>query len=482
MNIRDLKPALVWGIFDDITRVPRPSKHEEKIVAWLIDFAKQHNLEYKSDEVGNVVIRKGATVGYEDAPTVILQSHMDMVCEKNSDVQHDFMHDPIKTRIEDGWVKACGTTLGADCGIGMAAALAVLIDPSIEHGPIEALFTVDEETGLTGAFNLGKDMVTGRYLINLDSEDDGEIFIGCAGGVDTLATFRYRREAVGGDMCFYRIAFSGLCGGHSGDDIDKGRANSNKLLARLLLLAEENCELRLSQFDGGNLRNAIPREANAVVAVPKSKASEFEALAKAFAVAVADEYRITEPNMKFAIAKCEGADVINQKSQKALLRALVGLPNGVLAMSAALEGLVETSTNLASVKFEGRNKIVVTTSQRSSVESAKLYARESVASVFALAGAKVLHSDGYPGWAPNPESQLLEVCCASHRDLFGSEAKVRAIHAGLECGLFLEKYPWLEMVSFGPTLRGVHSPDERIEIATVEKFWLLLLDVLKRVK
>ena len=480
-TIKDLKPALVWEIFDEITRVPRPSKHEEQIIAWLIAFAERHGLDYERDAIGNVVIRKGATPGRESAPVVVLQSHMDMVCEKNSDTQHDFMRDPIRTYVDNGWLKAHGTTLGADCGIGMAAALAVLVDPTVEHGPIEALFTVDEETGLTGAFNLGESMLTGKYLINLDSEDDGEIFIGCAGGVDTLATFKYRREAIETPSAFYRVSVSGLCGGHSGDDIDKGRANSNKLLARLLSLGAEQFALRLAHFDGGNLRNAIPREATAVVALPVEHSEAFEALVNDFAAAVKEEFRITEPNMAFSLTAAEECEIIDAKAQKALLRAIIGLPNGVLAMSAALEGLVETSTNLASVKFEGRNSIVVTTSQRSSVESAKLYARESVAAVFALAGAKVVHSDGYPGWTPNPDSRLLDLCCQSYRDLFGAEAKVRAIHAGLECGLFLERYPSLEMVSFGPTLRGVHSPDERIEIATVEKFWLLLLEMLKRV-
>ncbi len=480
MTIRDLQPKLIWEIFDEITAVPRPSKHEEKIIEYLLDFAKRYNLEAERDQIGNVVIRKAATAGYEGVPTVILQSHMDMVCEKNSDTVHDFMTEPIRTKIEDGWVKAEGTTLGADCGIGMAAALAVLIDPTVEHGAIEALFTVDEETGLTGAFNLGEGMLTGKYLINLDSEDEGEIFIGCAGGVDTLGYFDYQTEKLPAGYEYYRIGVSGLKGGHSGDDIDKGLGNANKILAHFLYDAER-FGIRLGMFDGGNLRNAIPREAYAVVAVPEHTALIFETSLANYVSAVKALYAATEPNLKITLAQAAEQPVIDEDSQSSLLAAIVGLPNGVLAMSQTMKGLVETSTNTASVKFVD-GKIVVTTSQRSSVEIAKKNAMHSVEAVLALSGATVEHSDGYPGWTPNPNSSLLSWSIDSYKSLFGAEPKVRAIHAGLECGLFLEKYPHLEMVSFGPTLRGVHSPDERLEIATVDKFWRLLLDVLKRVK
>ena len=480
MTIRDLQPKLVWEIFDEITKVPRPSKREEKIIEYLVDFAQKHSLEYQRDQIGNVVIRKAATVGYEALPTVILQSHMDMVCEKNSDTEHNFDTDPIRTKIVDGWVKAEGTTLGADCGIGMAAALALLVDPTVEHGAVEALFTVDEETGLTGAFNLGEGMLTGKYLINLDSEDEGEIFIGCAGGVDTLARFDYSVETLPAGYEYYRIGISGLKGGHSGDDIDKGLGNANKILAAFLYDATRY-GIRLGMFDGGNLRNAIPREAYAVVAVPEHTALLFETALATYVSAVKAMYAPTEPNLKFTLGEAALQPVIDEDTQASLLAALVGLPNGVLAMSQTMKGLVETSTNLASVKFVD-GKIVVTTSQRSSVERAKRDAMHSVEAVLALAGATVEHSEGYPGWTPNPSSSLLNSTIESYKTLFGVEPKVRAIHAGLECGLFLEKYPHLEMVSFGPTLRGVHSPDERLEIATVDKFWALLLDVLKRVK
>ena len=480
--MKNLEPKLVWGLFDEITKVPRPSKKEEKIGKFLVEFAEKHNLEYQCDAIGNIVIRKPATAGYEALPTVVLQAHTDMVCEKNSDKVFDFDNDAIETIIDGDWVRANGTTLGADDGIGIAAALAVLIDESLEHPAIEALFTVDEETGLTGAFNLGEGMLTGKYLINLDSEDEGEVFIGCAGGVDTIATLPLVAEPLGEGYAFYEVAVSGLLGGHSGDDIDKGRANSNKVAMRIVEQAARLHSARIVSFDGGNLRNAIPREAKAILALPVKEALPFVSDALALGEAIKAEYAFTEPNMDIAVAECEPQQkALAEATQRNLLLAVIGVPTGVLAMSAAMPGLVETSTNLASVKFEGET-IVITTSQRSSLESAKEYAKLHIESVFVAAGCTVRHSDGYPGWAPNPHSQLLETTKQAYSSLFGVEPKVRAIHAGLECGLFLEKYPHLEMVSFGPTLRGVHSPDERLEIATVDKFWKLLIEVLRTVK
>ncbi|MFI3264195.1 MAG: aminoacyl-histidine dipeptidase [Rikenellaceae bacterium] len=481
-GISSLEPRTVWEQFDAITKVPRPSKKEGKIIAWLIDFAERHGLEYKRDKIGNVVIKAAATPSYEDRPTVILQSHVDMVCEKNSDVVFDFEREAIRTRIVDGWVKADGTTLGADCGIGMAAALAVLIDPTVEHGAIEALFTVDEETGLTGAFELEDGMLEGEYLINLDSEDEGELFIGCAGGIDTVATFNFQKVTSPQNYSFFRVDISDLLGGHSGDDINKGRVNSNKIIARLLWEGMNSYDLRLCYLDGGNLRNAIPREAYAIFGIPNPLKDHFLERYQLFESDIYSEVRLNEPNFKISLNQMPHIDnMIDLDCQTALVNALVGLPNGVVAMSAAVEGLVETSTNLASVKFTDNKTIVVTTSQRSSVESAKTYAMQMVESVFTLAGAEVTHSDGYPGWAPNPDSELLRLTVESYRSLFGEEPLVKAIHAGLECGLFLEKYPELDMISFGPTLRGVHSPDERLEISTVDKFWRLLCDTLKRI-
>ena len=485
MTIRDLEPKLVWEQFDDITKVPRPSKKEGKIIEWLVAFAQKHGFDYQTDSTGNVVMRKAATPGFEDRPAVILQSHMDMVCEKNSNVEFDFENDPIETYIDGEWVKAKGTTLGADCGIGMAAALAVLLDNSLEHPAIEALFTVDEETGLTGAFGLGEGMLTGKYLVNLDSEDEGELFIGCAGGVDTVATMTYESEELPEEYVFVRLEIGDLLGGHSGDDIDKGRANSNKLLARFLYNAIDKFQVALAEFDGGNLRNAIPREAFAIVGVPAAEKEDFEERYLEFGQMMMEEFKHTEPRMRFAVSDVEVAPkhVMSNDDMCYLLLTLVGLPNSVLGMSFAMPGLVETSSNLASVKFDlEKQEIKVTTSQRSSVESAKLYAAQHIESVFYLAGFDVEHSDGYPGWAPNPDSKLLTESVECYRRLFNKEPKVRAIHAGLECGLFLEKYPHLEMVSFGPTLRGVHSPDERLEISTVDKFWKLLVELLRVIK
>ena len=484
MTIRDLEPKLIWEQFDDITKVPRPSKKEGKIIEWLVAFAQKHGFDYQTDETGNVVIRKAATAGFEDRPAVILQSHMDMVCEKRSDVEFDFENDHIRTKIDGEWVKAEGTTLGADCGIGMAAALAVLLDNSLEHPAIEALFTVDEETGLTGAFGLGEGMLTGKYLVNLDSEDEGELFIGCAGGIDTVAKFDYDLEPAPEGYAFVRLQVGDLLGGHSGDDINKGLANSNKLLARFLYNACDTFQIALAKFDGGNLRNAIPREAYAIVGVPAESKEDFEERYLEFGQMMMEEFKHTEPRMRFAVEDVEEpvSEVMINDDMCALLITLVGLPNGVLAMSFAVPGLVETSTNLASVKFNNEQQVVITTSQRSSVESAKLYAAQTIESVFYLAGCDVEHSDGYPGWSPNPDSTLLATTVECYRNLFATEPKVRAIHAGLECGLFLEKYPHLEMVSFGPTLRGVHSPDERLEIATVDKFWKLLVELLRVVK
>ena len=481
MLLRDLQPKAVWEQFDALTRVPRPSKKEERVIEFLIEFAKSHNIEWQRDEIGNVVMRKPATAGYESRPTVILQSHMDMVCEKNSDVEFDFEHDAIRAVVDGEWVRAEGTTLGADDGIGMAASMALLLDEEAEHGALEALFTVDEETGLTGAFNLGEGMLTGKYLINLDSEDEGEIFIGCAGGVDSVAYFALEQEATPEGLSFYRVDVKDLVGGHSGDDINKGRANSNKLIARLMLSAQEQFGARVSRIEGGNLRNASPREAYAVVGVPAESVAAFDAMVQSYASNVKATFTETEPDMNITFSSVEGiTSVLTSDLQSRLLTALVYVPNGVIAMSQAVEGLVETSTNLASVKFIAE-QIVVTTSQRSSVESDKHAVKDSVHNCFAEGGAVVEHSDGYPGWEPNPDSQLLATTVESYERLFGVKPKVRAVHAGLECGLFLEKYPHLEMVSFGPTVTGVHSPDERINIATVEKFWLHLKDVLKSI-
>ena len=480
--ITSLEPRIVWEQFDAITRVPRPSKKEGRIIEFLVAFAEKHGIEYRKDATGNVVMRKPATPGYEDRPGVILQSHMDMVCEKRSDVVFDFERDAIRTRIDGGWVKAEGTTLGADCGIGMAAALAVLLDPAAQHGPLEALFTVDEETGLTGAFGLGEGMLSGKYLLNLDSEDEGELFIGCAGGIDTLATFRYTAGAAPADYAYFRVGVSGLQGGHSGDDIDKGRVNSNKVVARFLWAAMQEFDLRLSRFDGGNLRNAIPREAWAVFGVPAGRKAGFAAFCERFAADLGAEFRLREPSFRIDFSETERpASVIDAATQRGLVYALAGVPNGVVEMSFAVPGLVETSTNLASVKFEGEDRIVVTSSQRSSVESAKLCVMRSVEAVFALAGAKTELTGAYNGWNPDMESPILKAMTASYEALYGRKPAVTAIHAGLECGIIGSAYPGLDMISFGPTICYPHSPDEKVEIASVGKFYDFLVDTLRNV-
>lgn len=481
MTIKDLKPSLVWTIFDEITKVPRPSKKEEKIREYLLDFASKHNIAVKTDAVGNVVMSKPATPGHENAPTVILQGHMDMVCESN-DKNFDFEHNPITTIIDGDWVHADGTTLGADNGIGMAASLAVMADNSLEHGPIEALFTVDEETGMTGANNLGADMMNGTILLNLDSEDDGEVFIGCAGGVDTTVTFEYKREMAPADNHWFHIDLSKLSGGHSGGDIHEGRANSNKLLARFLfgLTSEEN--VTLSEISGGNLRNAIPRAAHAVFGVPSAKKESVIVAFNKFVSEVENEYKATDPDMTITIESVEKPDyAIDSETGLNLIRALYACPHGVISMSHDLEGLVETSTNLAAVKMQDNSTILITTSQRSSVESRKWDIAHQVEAVFLLAGAKVTHGDGYPGWTPNMNSPIMKIASDAYEELYGVKPAIKAIHAGLECGLFLTKYPHLDMVSFGPTLRGVHSPSEKMHIPAVEKFWNQLTLILKKV-
>ena len=482
MDVKDLQPSILWGAFDEITKVPRPSRHEDKIREYLLNYAKQHSIEAKTDEVGNVVMKKGATPGRETAPVVVLQAHMDMVAEKNSDVDHDFLNDPIQTYIDGDWVKAKGTTLGADNGIGMAAALAALTDDSYPHGPIEALFTVNEEIGLEGAENLGEDMISGKILINLDSEDDGEIFIGCAGGIDTTAVFTYKKSFAPDKFTYFKVKVSGLLGGHSGGDIHLGRANANKVIARFIWECSNRWDIEVSSFNGGNLRNAIPREAEAIFGIHDKHKEEIGQFLEEYAEEIKNEYKGVEPSMKLEITETEKpAFCIDSNTSLKLIRAIYSAPHGVISMSKDIEGLVETSTNLASVKMTDDTEIIVTTSQRSSLESRKNDIAGQVEAHFQLAGAKVDHSDGYPGWAPNIDSKIMKVSADAYEELFGVKPQIKAIHAGLECGLFLNKYPHLDMVSFGPTMRDVHSPDEKLLIPTVEKFWKHLCLVLKKI-
>jgi len=478
-NLNKLNPAPVWGYFEAICQIPRPSKHEEKIIAFLMDFASQNNLSAKKDSVGNVLITKPASKEMENRRTLVLQSHLDMVCEKNSGTVHNFDTDPIKPYIDGEWVTAEGTTLGADCGIGIAVQLAVLASDDLKHGPIECLFTVDEETGLTGAMALEPGFFSAKALINLDSEDEGELFIGCAGGIDTVANLHYESVAPPADLFPLRIAVSGLLGGHSGDDINKNRGNAIKILTRFLWQLMQNYEICIADFSGGNLRNAIAREAFAVILVPGSKKEEITVAFNIFRSEIEEEMLLNEPNIRLVLESAEQPRfVIDTLSQNKLINALYACPHGVLAMSTRMPGLVETSTNLASVKLKGENRIEVTTSQRSDLESGKMDAAYMVESLFQLINADVLHGEGYPGWVPDPSSELLSITRSSYAKLFGNEPVVRSIHAGLECGLFLEKFPGLDMISFGPTMKGVHSPDEKINIETVGKFWSLLTEVI----
>jgi dipeptidase D len=476
-----LSPEKVWFYFDEICKIPRPSKKEKLITDYIVNVARKLSLEHELDETGNILIRKPATKGYEHFPVVILQSHIDMVCEKNSDTYHDFENDPIVPRIEGEWVKATGTTLGADDGIGIAAQLAILESESIEHGPLEMLFTVDEETGLTGAKGLKPGFLKGRILLNLDSEDEGELFIGCAGGQDTKVFMNYSRVAVNYDFTGYQIKVSGLLGGHSGDDINKGRGNAVKILNRLLWNTSHQFEVRLSEINGGNLRNAIAREAFANIIVPSRFNNDFILYVKKFNTILKEEYKIAEPGLLISYNPIElPSFLIDLSTQDRLLNAMYACPHGVIAMSADVPNFVQTSTNLASIKMNEKY-IEIGTSQRSSSEHSKADVVSMVESVFKLAGAKITHDDGYPGWTPDPKSPILDITRKAYIKLFSQEPKVLAIHAGLECGLIGEQYPGIDMISYGPTIKGAHSPDERLQIDTVQRFWDLTLEILKNI-
>jgi dipeptidase D len=480
----NLKPAAIWNHFEAMCAIPHPSKHEEAMREYVVNFAKKNNLEYEVDEVGNVVIRKPATKGMEDRMGIIFQGHLDMVPQANSDANHDFEKDPIKPRIDGEWVKATGTTLGADNGIGVCAALAVLEAKDLVHGPVEALFTIDEETGMTGAFGLKPGYLKGDILMNLDSEDEGELFIGCAGGTNALAEFKYDTVAVPADSVSYKLVVKGLKGGHSGCDIHLGRGNSNKLLFRFLRQAERSFGLRLAEVDGGTLRNAIPREAFAVVTVPAANVKAFEAEVKSYEDIVKKEFVTADPGLEVKLEKADmPKGVFDEKTQKNLINCIFALPNNVIRMSNDMPGLVETSTNLAIVKSDdAEKKVSVICLLRSSVDSGKEALERKMESVFELAGSSKIVFDGqYPGWKPNPKSPILQVMLEGYKKQFGTTPKIAAIHAGLECGLIGGVFPNLDMISFGPTIRNPHSPDEMCNIATVGKFWDYLVETIKNV-
>ena len=480
MSNCELKPACVFEQFAKINEIPRPSKHEERMIEYLQEFGKSHGLETETDATGNVIIRKPATKGHENAPTLILQSHMDMVCDKLVDVDFNFLTDSIQTYVDGEWLTAKGTTLGADDGIGCAIELAILDSDDIEHGPLECVFTRDEETSLTGAMGMQAGFMKGDMLINLDSEDEGQIFISCAGGKTTMAKFAFEREAAPEGMFFLTASVKGLKGGHSGDDINKKRANAIKILSRFLYKEQEKMDLRLAKFNSGKLHNAIPRDGSIVFAVPASEKETVRADWNVFTANVEEEFHVTDTAMEFNLGSADAEPVLTKDASRRFILAMQAVDNGVFAMcqDEALAYMVETSNNVASVQTS-ENEINVVASQRSNVMSNLENETNTVKAVFELAGAEVTMSDGYPAWKMNPNSKLTAVAVESYKKLFGKEPIVKGIHAGLECGLFSERYPNLDMVSFGPTLRDVHTPDERLHIPTVQMVWDHLLDIMK---
>lgn len=482
MNKSDLKPACVFEHFARINAIPRPSKREEKMIAYLKEFGESRGLDTVVDETGNVLIRKGATPGYENRPTIILQSHMDMVCEKLPECKIDFDNDPIETYIDGEWLKAKGTTLGADDGIGIAMELALLDSNDIEHGPIECVFTRDEETGLTGAEGMKSDFMTGKMLINLDSEDEGQIFVSCAGGRRTQATFHPTYTDDKDGLFFIKVGVNSLTGGHSGDDINKKRANAVKLLVRFIYAQMEKGNVRLGRLAAGGLHNAIPRDGEMVIAVPFAAKEQVRVDFNIYMSEIEEEYHVTEPTVNLYMESTEAEPLMTEDDSRKIIYALQGVDNGILSMcqDKAIEWLVETSSNLASAKTQEDGSVLVTMSQRSNVMSALDNMCATIRAIFLLAGAEVETGEGYPAWKMNPDSKLTAVVVETYKELFGKEPKVLGIHAGLECGLFAERYPDLDMVSMGPTLRGVHSPDERLLIPTVEMVWNHLLAILKK--
>lgn len=482
MNTYELKPQCVFEQFAKINKIPRPSKHEEKMIEYLVNFGKENNLETHVDESGNVIIRKPATKGYENKQTLILQSHMDMVCDKLVDVDIDFTKDPIETYVDGEWMKAKGTTLGADDGIGCAMQLAVLAEDGIEHGPIECVFTTDEETGLTGAHGMKAGFMTGDLLINLDSEDEGQFFISCAGGMTTRATFRFTKEQAPDSYFFMQLSLKGLHGGHSGDDINKKFANGIKLLSRFMYIVNEKHDVRIASFNSGRMHNAIPRDGIVVFAVPSDAKEDVRVALNIFAKEAEDEFHVTENSINFKLESTDAEPVLPKAVGNNLILALQAVDNGPYSMcqDEALAWMVETSSNVASVTTAD-SEITVVASQRSNVMSNLVNMGNTVKAAFQLAGAEVTQGDKYPAWKMNPDSKLTQIVIDTYKKLFGKEPKVIGIHAGLECGLFSEKYPNLDMVSMGPTLRGVHSPDERLLIPTVQMVWDHLLEIMRNI-
>ena len=479
--VAELSPSSLWSHFDQLTSVPRPSRNEDRVRAWVFQWAKTHAFESREDAAGNIVVAVPATAGREHAPIVVIQSHLDMVCEKNKDVEHDFDRDPISTAIVDGWVVAAGTTLGADNGIGVAAAMATAIDPDIARGPLELLFTVDEETGLTGAANLDPAIVQGRILLNLDTEEDGVLCVGCAGGADTHLSLALEREAGRLGVTHRRLIVSGLRGGHSGINIHENRGNAIRLLARLLEDAHRrDLAFALHDATGGAKSNAIPREAESLLALHGDELAGWEAHLQRWRATLAVELAGIDEGLRLELTAGDpSGKPLTRDSALCLLRLILALPQGVLAMSPTIPGLVESSNNVAAVRCEASCATIVA-SARSSLAPALESIGTSIRAAAELAGASWRTLDGYHGWQPNPSSAVTELLGDVYRTVWGTEPLVTAVHAGLECGLLGERIPGLDMISFGPTIRGAHSPDERVEIASVERFWRALALALER--
>jgi len=479
--VAELSPTELWKNFADLNAIPRASKKEGQVIAFIMDFGKKLKLETTKDEIGNVIIKKPASPGMENKVTVCLQSHLDMVHQKNADTNFDFATQGINMFVEDDWVKGKGTTLGADNGIGVASIMTILASDNIPHPPLEALFTIDEETGMTGALGLKGGLLNAEILLNLDTEDDNELTIGCAGGMDVTATGNYQTEKTTGEINAYRVTVKGLTGGHSGMDIYKGRGNANKLMNRILLNAAEKFGLRINSIDGGGLRNAIPRESFADVVVPSANSSAFTTFAKEQEQLLKNEYQSTDPNLAIGIENIASPEtVLEARFQYKLLRSIAACPNGIYRMSPAIDGLVQTSNNIARVLVKDGTCSILCLS-RSSVDSEKMDLGQTIRSSFELAGVKVDFNGGYPGWTPKPESPVVKLMSDLYKEMYNDKAHVNAVHAGLECGILGTNYPGMQMISFGPNIRGAHSPDEKVQISSVQKYWPFLLETLKRI-
>ncbi len=480
-TINELIPTELWQNFVALNAIPRASKKEEAVIQFMMDFGKKLSLETFKDDVGNVIIKKPASKGMENKQTVCLQSHLDMVHQKNGDTKFDFATEGINMFVEDDWVKAKGTTLGADNGIGVASIMTILASDTIAHPAIEALFTIDEETGMTGALGLKGGLLDAEILLNLDTEDDDELTIGCAGGIDVSAAGKYKLENTASDVIGFRITVNGLIGGHSGMDIYKGRGNANKLINRVLLNAKEKFDLRISAIDGGGLRNAIPRESFADVTIPAGEVESFNAFINGEKLVLKYEYQSTDPNLKISIDKIDAPGmVMDTANQYTLLRTIAACPNVIYRMSPEINGLVQTSNNLARVLVkDGEFSILCLT--RSSVDSEKMDLAKTICFNFEMTGAKPTYGGSYPGWAPKPDAPIVKLMSDLYQERYNEKAKVNAIHAGLECGILGANYPNMQMISFGPNIRGAHSPDEKVQISSVQKYWPFLLETLQRI-